>query len=1163
MASLPKFNRMICSFIFVLCPTFLFAEDPVQFAKDIWPILKSKCVECHGPAKHKSGLRLDSAEAIQKGGDTGAIFMQGNPAESSLFQRISASQGDPTMMPSGGKRLEDKEIEIIGRWIKEGASFGDWKQEVAGAEPKPESKPEARPEPQKEPAQTAIPSDLPTRKIEFNRDVRPVLSNNCYKCHGPDKNARKANLRLDSVEEATRDLGSGRRAITANDLTKSEVVRRIFSPDEKDKMPPADSGKHLTDDERKILAAWIQQGAEYEPHWAYIPPKRVEPPAVSGLSNPIDAFIQTKLKEVGLKPSPQADPITLARRISFDLTGLPPTPGRVDAFAKNPSDEGYSAFVEELLASPHFGERMAIDWLDQVRYADSNGYHSDEYRSIWPYRDYVINSFNRNKRYDEFTIEQLAGDLLPNATREQIVASGFNRMNQITAEGGAQAKEYRTKYNADRVRAVASVWLGATMGCAECHDHKFDPYKQRDFYGMAAFFSDLEEDDVFPGEDDWAPLLRLPNERQAGHLAALENLIKSLEEIPKTPTDELAQGQRQWESAIRSSELASFAGWSPSRPVTFTSAAGCDLKLLDDFSILSSGIIPFQETYTVTLATNLKKITGIRLEAISDPSFKKGVTRTRGQFYLNEFEVEASENGAVSHRIGIASAKDDTKGIGQDASKAIDGDMLSAWFRYPSEKDMRKTVTGIFSFAEPIAGGPGTVLTVRLRHQGGAMFDRTAFARIRLLLTTDPAPALDAKLAPPEYVLNAPAGIERPKQVDETIAAYYRTIAPELESVRSQLQEARERREKLLKEIPTTLVSKHREQPRITRILRRGNWQDESGEVVSPSVPAFLSPPRIGDRWGTRMDLAEWMVSKKNPLTARVYMNRMWKLFFGRGISKVLDDLGAQGEWPTHPELLDWLATEFMESGWDVKHMIRLMVTSQTYRQGSNADAASREADPDNKWYARQAAHRHEAEIIRDDALRVAGLLNDSIGGPSFKPYQPDGYWDHLNFPPRKYFADAGDSQYRRGLYVHWQRSFLHPSMKAFDAPTREECTAQRVVSNTPLQALALLNDPSYVEAARSFAARIVREGGANPDERIRWAFRQLLSRPPADAEQKILAEIYSKHSEQYKSDPDAAGRLLQTGLSPAPSDLDRTELAAWTSIARILLNLHETVTRS
>jgi hypothetical protein len=749
--------------------------------------------------------------------------------------------------------------------------------------------------------------------VEFNRDVRPILSNACYKCHGPDGRARRADLRLDTAE-GFQDAQA--------------ILDRITASDPSEKMPPPKSGKTLSRQQVATIKKWIEQGAKYEGHWAYQPIKRPKPSATA--KHPVDAFLRAELKRHGLTPSAEADRVTLVRRLSFDLTGLPPKPADVQAFVADGSPDAYEKLVDRLLASPHFGERMAMVWLDLVRYADSVGYHGDQPVSVSPYRDWVIRAFNSNMPFDQFTVEQLAGDLLPNPTREQQIAAGYNRLGMMSAEGGVQPKEYLAKYAAERVRNLGGAWLGVTLGCCECHDHKFDPFRTKEFYQLEAFFADIKERGIYGG-----------------------------------------------------------ANFGPSMPVP-TAEQQAELDRLD------------------------AKIAAARKAARARPTV------------------------AARALLGVAALT-------------------------PAHRELLKR--------------------------------------------------------------------ERAK------AAFAKTITTTLITVR----------------VP----------PRTIRVLARGNWMDDSGEVVRPGFPVSLTrkPPRSKTRL-TRLDLAKWIVSPDNPLTARTLANRLWKLYFGAGLAPKLDDLGAQGEWPTHPELLDYLAGRLIDSGWDVKALIRLMVTSAAYRQTSVASRELAERDPFNKWLGRQARFRLDAELIRDNALAVSGLLVEKIGGPSVKPYQPAGYWAYLNFPMREWRNDTGDKLYRRGLYTHWQRQYLHPGLLAFDAPSREECTAERVRSNTPLQALVLLNDPEYVEAARVFAAHAVKAAKTDGD-RLDWMYRQALSRPIKPAEREVLMALLKKHRAEYRADPDAAAALLKIGARPAANDIAPAELAAWTSVARAVLNLHAVITRN
>lgn len=813
-------------------------------------------------------------------------------------------------------------------------------------------------------------SGVRAEPVEFSRDIKRLLSNSCFACHGPDENVREADLRLDVRESAVDDIG----AIVPGDADASELIARLTTDDADMKMPPVDSNRPpLTPEQVKLVRRWIIEGAKYQQHWAYAKLQRPPVPKVKRgqwVRNPIDAFVARKHEQQGFTASPEADRPTLVRRLSFDLIGLPPSPEEVDAFAKDKSPDAYEKLVAKLLASQHYGERMAAYWLDLVRYADSGGYHSDNPREVSMYRDYVIRAFNDNMPFDQFTIEQLAGDLLPDATWEQKVASGYNRLLQTTEEGGAQPKEYMAKYAADRVRNLGSVWLGTTLACTECHDHKYDPFTMKDFYSLAAFFADIQERPV--GRQQQTPILTPAQEEK---LRRLESEAAAAKKAFDAAAAGLTEAQTQWENSVK----------------------------------------------------------------------------------------------------------------GKDAKEAGLPDNIAKIVQLPADK-------------------------------------------------------------------------RNDKQKAE-LAKHYHSIAPELNDVRKPMAERQRELDEFKKAIPTSLITIHGK-PRTMRILPRGNWLDDSGEVVEPAVPERFVSLEVKDRRANRLDLAKWLVRPDNPLVARTMVNRLWKVCFGYGIARTLDDMGSQGDWPTHPELLDWLAAEYIESGWDTKHMIQLMVTSATYRQSSQASPEDRRRDPSNKWLARQSRFRLDAEMVRDSALAISGLLVRKVGGRSVKPYQPAGYWAHLNFPTRKWEKDQGENVYRRGLYTHWQRSFLHPSLLAFDAPSREECTAERPRSNTPQQALVLLNDPTYVEAARVFAERIVREGGKDDDERLAFAFRNALSRTPTSQERKLLIDLRNKHLEEYRGDKKAAEQLLGIGDQPKPTDLDSAELAAWTSVTRVILNLPESIIR-
>lgn len=803
-------------------------------------------------------------------------------------------------------------------------------------------------------------------EIDFNRDIRPILSDKCFFCHGPDANDRKADLRLDTAEGA-------RAVLVPGGTGESEFLHRITTTDPGELMPPEESHKTLSSGEIDLLTRWVRSGAAYSDPWAYVAPGKHPPPPVKNPAWPanwIDHFVLSRLEAENKAPAPEADPVTLLRRLHFDLTGLPPTPNRVSAFpeayATHP-EKTWSDLIDELLASPHFGERLAIYWLDLVRYADTVGYHGDQDHNISPYRDYVIRAFHLNLPFDRFTREQIAGDLLPDSGKWQKVASGYNRLLQTSHEGGIQAKEYNAIYNADRVRNVSAVWMGATVGCAQCHDHKYDPYTIRDHYALGAFFSDIH-DDGFNGNT-------LPANREPEMIFYPDEVEKQIAEL----------------EAAR--------------------------------------------------------------EAMLPDKARKEFTSLRAEIARLEKEIKTGKDRKRKAELGgkLVAAEEAVLALVPDAER-------EAWERVGA------------ALAEAEKEGRATMITV----------------------------------AKP---------------------------------------------------------------PRTMRVLPRGNWLDDSGEVVAPAVPAFLGEIKTapGAR-AHRLDLADWLVDPETGvggLTARIMMNRFWYLFFGTGISRSLSDFGGQGEPPANPELLDTLSVAFYESGWDVKQMVRLLVSSRSYRQSSVAAPGQLEHDPHNQLVARQSRYRLPAELMRDNALAVSGLLVTTTGGPGARPYQPAGYYRHLNFPTRTYTADEGESQWRRGIYTHWQRMFLHPMMKAMDAPSREECTAERPRSNTPNAALVLLNDPTFVEAARVFAANLIEEGPATVEERITSAYLRALSRRPDAEELEALANLLETTRNEYLSNPAAAEEFLRNGIAPAPVQIDPVELASWSAVTRAILNLSETMMRN
>lgn len=991
-------------------------------------------------------------------------------------------------------------------------------------------------------------------RIEFNRDVRPILSDNCFYCHGNDPKHREADLRLDIRDEAVKA-----EAFIPGNATKSELVARILTDDEDDLMPPPDSHKKLTPRQKDILKKWIDQGAAYQQHWAYEKPVKAAIPA--GV-NPVDHLVHQRLAEIGLKPSPRADARTLIRRLYFDLVGLPPKPSEVSDWS-DPSDKRYEQLVDSLFNNPHYGERMAIGWLDVVRFADTIGYHSDNSHNVWPYRDYVIQSFNSNKPFDRFTIEQIAGDLMPGSNQETKVGSAFNRLLLTTEEGGAQAKDYEQRMLTDRVRAVGNAWMGQTTGCAQCHDHKFDPITQRDFYELGAFFADIKEPILGRREPGMTVLDAAGEKRQADIAQRLADLQK---EFAK-PRLELAAAQAGWETQALEAVVSSGA-WQTVKPLTAASAKK-NIAIKTGKDGVVRGTIDAKrnerkqndgtETYTIT-AKLPKGATGVRIEALKEKSPGIGLA-ANGNFVLSEAALSVGRK-KQQEKLAIANASATFEQPNFPVKNVIDG--------IADKKDNGWGVLGgtgadqalYLELAEPFADADATV-TFTLTFGWG---ENHEIANLRLSATTAPKPvrAPGTSLPAKEIadILKVAAEKRSAPQKQKLVDAY-KQIAPELSDLRTKIATTEKEKADFEAAAPKCIVSISDTNKRTVRILPRGDWMNETGEVVKAALPGYLPKPKIEGRDLTRLDLAQWLVSKDNPLTARTVMNRLWKQLFGTGLSKVLDDLGAQGEPPVNPALLDWLACEFMDSGWDFQHMVRIIVNSDTYKQVSTSTQELTAADPYNRECARQSAFRLDAELVRDNALAISGLLVPKVGGPSVKPYQPAKYWENLNFPTREWQNDTGEGLHRRGMYTWWQRTFTHPSMLAFDAPSREECTAERNRSNIPQQALVLLNDPTYVEAARSLAARILTECDGDTPARITWAMQQVLQRQPSADEIKTLSALFDKQLADYQKDSAAAESLLKTGATAAPASLNKSELAAWTHVARVLLNLHETITRS
>ena len=916
---------------------------------------------------------------------------------------------------------------------------------------------------------------------DFNRDVRPVLSDKCYSCHGPDEKERKAKLRLDEPG-----------------WDAEEVLARIVSDDPDEVMPPPKVKKPLSAREVTVLQDWVKSGAGYAKHWAFEPPVRPSIPEVPAGSavlsdgavvrNAVDAFVFARLAKESWKARPEAARERLLRRVTLDLTGLPPTVPEIDAFLADGSADAYEKVVARLLESPAYGERMALHWLDLARYADTHGYHLDSGREMWPWRDWVIAAFRRNQPFDQFVREQLAGDLMPQAARDQIVATGFIRNNMINFEGGAIAEEYLNAYMVDRVNTFSTVFLGLTMNCAQCHDHKYDPLTMRDFYSLYAYFNAVPERGLDGNRGNAEPVLSVPTAEQEKRMTELEQAM--------------AAGGRK----------SGDASWTVLRPVKAAAAGGGTLTMQSDGSLLASGSHPAGEVYTVEAEVPAGVIRGIRLETMPDASLPGGGPgrASNGNFVLAEIEVAGAKfTGAQA----TYSQKQ------YEIGRAIDGNAGTGWAVDGNERHAADTA---WFACEPHTPAGGR-LTVRLRFDAPVVHH--AIGRFRLAVTGDAAAA---------------GG-------DGTVAS----LQQELEALR--------------KSFPTVMVMRQMEKPRDTFILSRGQY-DVKGERVGTAVPAVLGRvPENGP--SDRRALAAWLTAPEHPLLARVTVNRMWSLFFGRGLVKTVNDFGLQGEFPSHPELLDWLAVEFRESGWDVKRLVTLLVTSHAYRQSAAGLPETLQKDPENRLLARGPRSRLPAEHVRDNALALSGLLHAKVGGPSVFPPQPEGLWEELskredsgNWTGQFYTPSEGADRWRRGLYTFWKRTCPPPSLMTFDAPDREVCTAERAVTSTPLQALVLLNDPVYVEAARVLAQRILREGGGETGGRLAFGFRLCTSRKAGERELAALQGLLERQLSRFAAAPAEAARLVAAGVAPRDAGVSDPELAAWTVIASTLLNLDETI---
>jgi len=1007
--------------------------------------------------------------------------------------------------------------------------------------------------------------------VNFSRDVLPILSDNCFQCHGPDPKSREAELRFDTQEGALR---KEKPVIVPGKSGESELVKRLLSTDPDERMPPPKSNKTLTPKQIELVKKWIDAGAPWGKHWAFEKPRRPEIPNLkfetsdlkSNIRNPIDSFIVARLEKEKLKLAPEAAKETLLRRVTLDLTGLPPTLEEIDAFVADKSPEAYENVVDRLLKSPRYGERMVWEWLDAARYADTNGYQGDPTRSMYFWRDWVIAALNNNMPFDQFTVEQIAGDLLPNPSQEQLIATGFHRNHMINGEGGRIAEESRVDYVQDRVETTGTVWLGLTFNCCRCHDHKFDPLKQREYYQLSAYFNSIEETGGNDAGGLANPIISFASAEQKQRIEELKAIEKKAATERDLLDKKLGEQQVAWEQSILAGgDKSGDPVWVSLAPDEMRADEGTELTKLEDGSIIAQGKNPAKDRYTVSVKTKLGPITGIRLEALPSGLFvNSGPGRAdNGNFVLSEFQVEAH-----GKPVSLSASRADFEQGGFPLSSTIDGKLDTGWAVMPR---FGKPLQAIYEVRSPVGGQDPNAelpLTFTLSFQFGREHTLGCF---KLYVTTSP---MNAKPVADEIrtLVQKPAD-QRNDAEKKKLSDYFRDTQSGFATAKKRAEDLGKERAAYERSTPRTMVMRERPQPRETFILIRGAY-DKYGEKVSHGVPETL-PPLPADAPTSRLALAQWLVSPEQPLTARVTVNRIWQMFFGNGLVKTADDFGIQGDRPSHPELLDWLACEFREptvsqpsvvnsdsqNRWNVKHLHRLIVTSATYRQSSKISSGMLERDPENRLLARGARYRLPSWMIRDQALAASGLLVEKVGGPAVKGYQPPGIWEEATFGKIGYTQDHGEALYRRSLYTFWRR-IVGPTV-FFDVANRQTCQVKTGRTNTPLHALVTLNDVTYAEAARALAERLLTDSASpTPEARIDKIVRVVLGRRPATAETKVLLGAMERLKKQFASDPEGAKKLVQAGESKRNEKIDPVEQAVWASVATIVLNLDETLTK-
>lgn len=1151
--------------LFLLAAPAPLARAAKDFAADIAPILAKNCVACHGGAAAQGKLALDSLEALQRGGASGASLVPGNSEASLLYQRL-VTEDRALRMPLAGKALPAETIAAIKEWID-------------GLEAAP--------------ATVAAKPTTASAEIDFHRDIEPIFKANCYGCHAGSK--PQSQLRLDAGAAALRGGLSGK-VILPGDAKGSRLIHRVKGQGGEQRMPLR--ATPLTDAQIALLERWIDAGAKWpgadaggddaqiETHWSYVKPKRPAAPSVkeaARVRNAIDAFVLARLEKEGLQPSKRASKETLIRRLSLDLTGLPPTPAEVDAFLADASEGAYEKLVDRLLASPHYGERWARPWLDWARYADSHGFEKDLPRVMWKYRDWVIEALNANMPFDRFIVEQLAGDMLPKPTESQLIATGFHRNTMFNEEGGVDAAEAHHEVLVDRVNTTATVFLGSTIGCAQCHNHKFDPFTQKEYYQFYAFFANSEVGERHYGDTSTKleeRSLDLPTEEQARKRTDLQAAIEQLEAKLKTETTVLAEARRAWEKA----QLAAEAQWKPVAFSRVESTSGSTLQVGADGTVLVSGENPPNDTYLLEGKLAAGNASALMVEALPDASLPRGGPGRDlyGNFILTDLTVEVNSSGRPEDWRTVAwrYARPDDGRVGKVFEKPVipvageapvqDGKIAplptaagqrakergeeQLWVVDASREDERVSRRLIVPFAERLELGPNAGIRVTMLH--ASPFGKQGVGRFRIALTGAEKPEFLAELPArrrPLLRMEEPSRDEaQRKQLFESFVAFTPLLADERAALKLRQKEMRELG------IVTAMVMQDKAGfDRPSAPLRvRGSFLSP-GETVYADVPKALHP-LPPDAMPNRLGLARWIVSKENPLTARVMVNRFWEIYFGIGLVETSEDFGTQGALPSHPELLDWLAVELIESGWDLKRFHKLLVMSNTYQQDSTVSPALQEKDPYNRLLARGPRFRMEAEMIRDITLAGSGLLSKQIGGPSVFPYQPDGIWD-VPYSSAKWEESTGEDRYRRGLYTFLRRSSPYPSMVTFDAPSREFCTIRRTRTNTPLQALNALNDPAFFEAARALAQRVLAEGGNDPASRAAYAFRLLTARHAPASQLDQMLRWLDQERARLRKEPEAAKQIVGHAAKPGQ---DPVEAAAFTLLANVLLNMDETVTK-